>query len=137
MTPPITIFIVDDDEDDREFFIEAVAELNPGIIFRQFNNGQDALQTIQSAKSSLPDLIFLDLNMPRLNGLQCLQQLKHNERSLEIPVVIYTTIKQKEDMEETRKLGAIRYNIKPICPEDLKIKKEIEHVVTALLNRVC
>lgn len=134
MTPPITIFIVDDDEDDREFFIEAVAEINPGIIFREFNNGQDALQAVQSTDTSLPDLIFLDLNMPRLNGLQCLQQFKHNERSSEIPVVIYTTSKQKEDMEETSKSGAMHYIIKPTCPKDLK--KEIEQVLTTLLNTV-
>lgn len=97
MTPPITIFIVDDDEDDREFFIEAVAELNPGIISGSLTTGRMLCKQFQSAKSSLPDLIFLDLNMPRLNGLQCLQQLKHNKRSSEIPVVIYTTIKQKEE----------------------------------------
>ncbi len=132
MAQPIIVFIVDDDEDDRQFLMEVIAQINPRTIFKQFNNGQDALHALEAAEASLPDIIFLDLNMPRLNGRQCLQQLKENKRTSDIPVVIYTTGKKEDDMEEAQKSGSIHYIIKPTCRKDLK--KEIEFVLAEILN---
>jgi CheY-like chemotaxis protein len=133
MTSPITLLIIDDDEDDRQFFLEVVAQINPTIIFTESHNGQEVLHTLDNT-ITLPDVIFLDLNMPRLNGFYWLQQLKKNDRTSAIPVIIYTTSKQKEDMEAAKRLGAEHYIIKPNSTEDLI--KEIEFVLKNILKSV-
>lgn len=70
-----TILIVDDDEDDKEMFIEVVSEIDNSTNCIQASNGYEALEILEK-NISLPDLIFLDLNMPRMNGKQCLQSIK-------------------------------------------------------------
>ncbi len=83
---------------------------------------------------ALRDAIFLDLNMPRLNGFQCLDQLKKNEKTSVIPVIIYTTSKQKGDIEEVRRLGAAHYITKPGCTKD--IVQKIAFVLKNILRKV-
>lgn len=132
MTPPITIFIVDDDDDDRQFLEEVVSQINPYITCTHFNNGQDALQALKFTRASLPRMIFLDLNMPRLNGFHCLEHLKKDKTTAGIPVIIYTTSKQNEHIEETKKSGAAHYIIKPTSRQVLE--QEIIFVFTELSN---
>ena len=74
----------------------------------------------------MPEYIFLDLNMPRMNGKQCLEQIKSESNFNSIPVIIYTTSKAKEDIEETRYLGAHYFLTKPYKYADLK--KAIESI---------
>jgi CheY-like chemotaxis protein len=133
MSSPITLLIIDDDEDDRQFFMEVVEQINPSVISTQSSSGQEALHPLHN-NIALPDAIFLDLNMPRLNGFQFLEQLKKNERTSAIPVIIYTTSKQKEDIEEAKRLGAAHYITKPSCTKDLI--KEIEFVLKNILRNV-
>ena len=71
-----TIMIVDDDDDDRQLFCEAVSEIDIGIKCVDAENGELALKYLQDERYTLPDFIFLDLNMPRLNGKQCLAEIK-------------------------------------------------------------
>jgi len=108
-----SVFIVDDDVDDRELFIEAVAEINPSIQCLSAQDCQEALDKLNDESMPLPDIIFLDLNMPRINGKQCLEQLKASARLCNIPVVIYTTSSLQKDIEETRELGAAHFITKP------------------------
>jgi CheY-like chemotaxis protein len=105
-------FIVDDDVDDIQLFVEAVNEIDSNMGCFTANNGEDALAKLEKLET-LPDIIFLDLNMPKLNGKQCLAQLKSNPRLKDIPVVIYSTSSSEADMEETKKLGASYYLTKP------------------------
>jgi len=114
-----TILIVDDDTDDTELFCETVAEINGAIHCLSAGNGQEALLLLKKTYT-LPDLIFLDLNMPRMNGSQCLKELKANERLREIPVIIYTTSKIKDDMRESMLLGASDFITKPFRTADIK-----------------
>src|SRR5688572_11843036 len=107
------ILIVDDDEDDIELFCDAVKDLDGDIRCISASNGEEALHKLSTENEPLPDYIFLDLNMPRLNGKQCLKRIKGNPRLREIPVIIYSTSKLKEDMEETRQLGAVHFLTKP------------------------
>ena len=106
------IFVIDDDIDDQELFIEAVKEIDAGIQCDCASNGEEALDLLGKA-DTLPDLIFLDLNMPRLNGKQCLERLKSNKDLRNIPVIIYSTSSQENDVRDTLALGAIHFLTKP------------------------
>jgi CheY-like chemotaxis protein len=108
-----TFFIVDDDVDDQELFAEAVSEIDSSIACISVSNGEEALDVLRNRKIELPDMIFLDLNMPRLNGKQCLAELKREKHLKDIPVVIYSTSSEKRDIEETSRLGAAHFLTKP------------------------
>ena len=107
------IFLVDDDIDDQELFMEALQVVDSNIICRTATNGEEALAYLQADLEVYPDFIFLDLNMPRLNGKQCLMALKKNEALRHIPVVIYTTSSQQRDIDEVMALGASHFVTKP------------------------
>ena len=107
------VLIVDDDEDDRDLFCIAVHELEPKINCILARNGEEALQGLQLEKFPKPDLIFLDLNMPRLNGIEFLRELKKDSQLQVIPIVIYTASLQEKDLEEAKELGAEHCFAKP------------------------
>ena len=109
---PQRILLVDDDEDDQLLFLDAIREIDKSIQCSVANDGLDAILFLQT-KSPLPDLVFLDLNMPKMNGYQCLAQIKKEPRFKEIPVVIYTTSKIESDRERTLKMGARYFLTKP------------------------
>lgn len=112
--------IVDDDDDDIELFCEALREIDQKIQCISAANGEEALNKLSKEDALLPDYIFLDLNMPRLNGKQCLRRLKNSLKLRDIPVIIYTTSKLKEDVEETKQLGASSFLTKPNRAKDLR-----------------
>jgi DNA-binding response OmpR family regulator len=107
------ILIVDDDEDDRDLFCEAVRAIDPSIECTEARDAEQALHLLKSSKIFMPDFIFLDLNMPRINGKQCLAELKKSRDLRHIPVIIYTSSKRDADKIETRLLGAAHYISKP------------------------
>lgn len=113
MKSPKHVFIVDDDIDDRDLFIEAVDQIDPSIVCKSAQDGQEALQKLNESNGALPDIIFLDLNMPRINGKQCLEQLKNTDHLKHIPVAIYSTSSFQKDIDETRQLGAEYFITKP------------------------
>jgi CheY-like chemotaxis protein len=117
---PKIIMIVDDDEDDKYFFQAALATIDDGIRCMEARDGAEALEMLKG--NPLPDLIFLDLNMPRLNGKQCLRLLKNTERLKKIPVVIYSTTKRPADEAETKSLGAFYFLTKPTCLSEIAEK---------------
>jgi len=114
-----TFFIVDDDADDQELFIEAVTQVDKSIQCVSISDCEEALSLLKSGSVPLPDVIFLDLNMPRLNGKQCLIELKKESRLRHIPVIIYSTSSEKRDIEETARLGAAHFLTKPNRFEEL------------------
>src|SRR3954447_1638284 len=101
-----TLLIVDDDPDDTQLFCEAVSKINNTFHCYSAATGEEALQLLKSAIVK-PDFIFLDLNMPRMGGKQCLIQLKKDPRFTKIPIVIYSTSKIKEDIEDALRHGAV------------------------------
>ncbi len=123
---PKKILIIDDDPDDIDFFLEAVQSLQKEIECEKAGNGEEALKKLR-ASSQLPDYIFLDLNMPRINGKEFLYELKHEKKLKNIPVVIFSTSGIEADIRETIKMGAKSFIIKPIRVEDLarKISEEL------------
>jgi DNA-binding response OmpR family regulator len=108
-----TLFIIDDDEDDQLFINEAMKDLN--IPFECFyaNNGEVALKQLKDETVPLPDFIFLDLNMPRLNGKECLIEIKKLPKYSGVPLIIYTTSSNQKDKQEIMQLGAHYFLTKP------------------------
>lgn len=111
MTQLKRILLIDDDEDDQVYFRDAVSEIYPDIECRIANNGMEGLKEVDSPAPF--DFIFLDLNMPIMNGFECLEQLKNKTSQKEVPVVIFTTSKNSHDIEKSKELGASLYFTKP------------------------
>mgnify|MGYP001159206704 CR=1 FL=1 len=114
------VFIVDDDVDDREFFCDALREIDESIQCVCAGNGSEAIALLSEPQFTLPDFIFLDLNMPRLGGKQCLSLIKNNHRLSHIPVIIFSTTRQYDEAEEARQLGAAVFLTKPSTYSELK-----------------
>lgn len=115
----MSLLIVDDDADDRTLFTEAVKEVDENIECITANNGQQALDLLKNPLCSLPDLIFLDIRMPRLSGKKCLLEIKKDERLKQIPVIIYTTSREVEESKELKKMGAFHFISKPGNAEEI------------------
>jgi len=109
----INILIIDDDTDDSDFLRDAIQQISPRTNCTIVSSSDEALEGLQTKQIPRPDLIFLDLNMPRINGMQCLGKLKATAGMSEVPVVIYTTSKSHEQNVESLKLGASHFVTKP------------------------
>ncbi|WP_010178282.1 response regulator [Aquimarina agarilytica] len=121
------IVLVDDDEDDRDFFREAIEEIDMDTTLSMFVNGQEFLDHITIPNQKLPQIVFLDLNMPIKNGLECLKEIKENNLLEKLSVAIYSTSSSEEDIERTFVLGANVYINKPNSFK--KLKKAVEEVL--------
>jgi CheY-like chemotaxis protein len=119
MEKNITIFIIDDDEDDKKLFIESAKEVNENISCVTASDGQEALRILKDEHNPLPDYIFLDLRMPRTSGKQCLEEIRKDKRLQHIPVFIYTTSMDVNDSIELKKKGAVHFITKPANPSDI------------------
>jgi CheY-like chemotaxis protein len=106
------ILVADDDVDDIQFFIDAIAQIDAHIECWTAFNGIEALKLLGS-RDTRPDYIFLDLNMPKMDGKQCLRHLKNSPVFHAIPVFIYSTSRRPEDVEELTGLGAAAFIVKP------------------------
>jgi CheY-like chemotaxis protein len=109
-----SIVLVDDDRDDHEIFKAACALLDRTLEVLGFENGEEALQTL-SIMQKPPDMIFLDLNMPRRNGIEVLEELKQSKQLQKIPVVIYSTSFDLRVKDKCESLGAAEIMEKPGC----------------------
>ena len=112
------LFLVDDDTDDHEIFKSALAKVDGDLALLTATNGYEALDVL-SASDTLPDYIFVDLNMPRMGGIQFLKEIKQTETLKHIPVIIYSTSSNPGDIAKTRELGAVSFVTKPSRFSDL------------------
>lgn len=119
MKPKICL-LIDDDEDEHELFGMALDDTNYSIELISSLSSIDALAMLKST-SVLPDFIFLDLNLPNLNGKECLKELKKIGHLQNIPVIIYSTSSYDKDIQESLELGAAHYVTKPPILEDLTL----------------
>jgi len=111
--------IIDDDPDDREFFCDALKEVDKSAICYTHKNGMEAINMLSADDSPVPDFIFLDLNMPVLSGKQCLAALKKIKKLDHSHIIIYTTSKLTDDFSETINMGAMHFLTKPTTFIDL------------------
>lgn len=108
----MVILNVDDDAEDREFFCEALREIDSSIICLLADSGAQALSILQNHQP-LPDYIFLDINMPLMDGKACLKHLKTIPGLKQIPVIMYSTSTDTREIRECYALGAEDFLIKP------------------------
>ncbi len=107
-----TVVLVDDDLDDHEVFRSACSVVDPTIEVTGFESGEHALRSLARFET-LPDMIFLDLNMPRLNGIEVLEAVKAMEKLKSVPVIVYTTSFDSRIKERCEKIGAVDVIEKP------------------------
>jgi len=109
-----SILLVEDDVVDVMSVRRALRELNSNTTLSVAGNGEEALVYLRNLEHPLPGIILLDLNMPRMNGIDVLKILKNDERLRRIPVVILTTSKEEKDRLESFNLSVAGYMIKPV-----------------------
>jgi len=122
------IILADDDEDDRLFFTDAFSELKIKTKVDTFKDGVELMNYLNDPEAILPNVLFLDLNMPKKNGIECLHEIKSNDRFKDIAIAIYSTSSSEEDIEETFVCGANIYIKKP--SDFNTLKKVLSDVVT-------
>jgi CheY-like chemotaxis protein len=106
------LMIVDDDSDDRYLFCKALEQIDLSYHCHEAEHGRDALEQLRRA-TTLPHMIFLDLNMHLMNGWECLTALKRDPLLKNIPVIIYSTSSAEYDIAAAREMGAVYYLTKP------------------------
>jgi len=115
---PISIWMVDDDPDDRMLAQDAFDECRIANPLEILEDG-DALLKRLSTTMHLPDLILLDLNMPRKSGLEALTEIKADLRLRHIPIIVLTTSDSDDDVAAAYQLGASSYITKPVTFDGL------------------
>src|SRR6478609_5560847 len=124
----IHIILADDDEDDRLFFTDAFDELKISTKVQTCNDGVELMNYLNKDDSVLPHVLFLDLNMPMKNGIECLHEIKADKRFDDIIIAIYSTSSSEEHIEETFICGANIYIKKP--SDFSELKRVLSYVVT-------
>ncbi len=109
----LNILLADDDMDDCNFFKDALHALPIKTQLKTVNDGEALMKYLSENSHQLPDVLFLDLNMPRKNGFECLTELKDNGQLIDIPVVIFSTSFPKAIIDKVFKMGANLYIRKP------------------------
>ncbi|MFH6768836.1 response regulator [Gaetbulibacter aquiaggeris] len=127
-TDYIHIILADDDEDDILFFTDAFDELKINTKVNTFKDGEELMNYLNTDKAVMPNVLFLDLNMPKKTGLECLAEIKDNDKMSGIAIAIYSTSASEEDIEKTFVLGANIYIKKPA--DFKKLKKVLSEVVS-------
>lgn len=115
-----SIVLTDDDEDDRFFFQEALDALNFDITYNQFEDGSELMNHLKGSLINLPSLLFLDLNMPKKSGLECLKEIRADEVLKDLFVIIYSTSSSENDILKAYEVGADNYLSKPTSFKNLK-----------------
>lgn len=115
------IFLADDDEDDRLFFEEALKEVCNDAILTVAEDGDELMEILYRPPVPMPDVIFLDLNMPKKNGFECLAEIKNNRTLKNLPIIIFTTSLQEESVRKVYNQGANYYVRKPTDYRQLKL----------------
>jgi CheY-like chemotaxis protein len=124
------IFLADDDEDDCFLFQEALSEISLNTKLATARDGEQLMN--QLGQDGLPDVLFLDLNMPRKDGFQCLVEIRQNEKFTQLPVIIFSTSFQPDVVNRLYENGAQYYIRKPSNFEHFK--KVIQYALSLLIK---
>ena len=107
------ILLADDDEDDRNFFKDALLEVKVKTNVTMVNDGLELMNYLNNPDNLIPNVVFLDLNMPVMSGLDCLIEIRRNKRLRSLAIAIYSTSSSDENIEEAFVKGANIYIKKP------------------------
>jgi len=124
---PFNILLADDDTDDCYFFKVALEELMLSTNLTTVQDGEQLMKLLTKETSGLPDVLFLDLNMPRKNGFECLSEIKLNKRLKPLSVIIFSTSFEHEVVNLLFENGALYFIRKP--SEFSKFKQIIQQTV--------
>lgn len=116
------IILADDDESDRTNFMDAIAESRIKTVVITVKDGIELMDHLGGEDTPIPHLLFLDLNMPRKNGLTCLKEIRQSDKLKDVAVAIYSTSSYDKDIDETFQHGANVYIKKPT---DFKVLKSV------------
>lgn len=128
---PIRILLADDDEDDRHFFERILEEMEINTQLTTVEDGEKLVQYLLKNVGNLPDILFIDFNMPRKNGLQCLSEISVNEKLRHLPVIVYSTSLQEKNANMLYDLGAYYYVRKTDMEE---LKRYVQQILTMMME---
>ena len=131
-TSSTKVLIIDDDRDDCDLFAEALSDLNAETECYCACDGAIGIQKIMEDQIERPDIIFLDINMPVMDGWECLSKLKSSDKHNDIPVIMHTTSSLNADKDQARKLGALCFVTKQ---SDFKILKRMLEIVVNKITK--
>ena len=129
----LQILLVDDDLDDRDIFIWVMRKIYSPSIIATAADGLEALDMLRR-EDYRPDLVFLDLNMPRMNGLDCLRTIRQDDKLNDLAVIIYSTSSNPHDITQSQAAGATDYIVKG--NELATIKRELIQALKKLAPRL-
>ena len=116
----LNVLLADDDLDDYTFFKTALDELPLSTNLKAVQDGQQLMDLLSDETYDLPNVLFLDINMPRKNGFECLYEIKRSERLKDLPVIMFSTSNSRDNMASAFKSGAHVYIRKPGNFQQLK-----------------
>ncbi|HWJ25797.1 MAG TPA: response regulator [Flavisolibacter sp.] len=111
--------LIDNDEDDQEIFLTAIKEINRHIHCRVADSGKMAIEMLADDQLDIPEFIFIDMNMPLMNGKQCLQEIRKLNHLIDTPVYMYSTAADPHSIEEVKNIAATDFIVKPASFKDL------------------
>jgi PleD family two-component response regulator len=114
--------LIDDDLDDQEIFKLCVEKVHQNVNFMGLTESVEAIAMLTANSGYTPDYIFLDVNMPKMNGIQCLSALKQVERLNQCKIFMYSTTSEGELLARSKELGANDFIVKPARTAELKEK---------------
>jgi len=127
---PLNILLADDDADDRHFFDLILKKIPIPTRLATVEDGEKLMTYLSYHLKNLPDVLFLDLNMPRKNGLECLSEIKDDKKLKDLPVVIYSTHKHEKDAKLLYNQGAHYYIQKT---DMIELTKALHYVLNQLV----
>jgi CheY-like chemotaxis protein len=130
----LNILLADDDMDDRMFFEKALSELSVAYHLTVVNDGEELMKYLAENSETLPLLLFLDINMPRKNGIQCLAEIRGDEKLKGLPVVMFSTSNSWETIDRLFKSGANVYIHKP--SDFSQLKQIIHHAIPLAAEKI-
>lgn len=125
----INLLLADDDKDDRLFFDIALREVGIPVRLHTVTDGEKLMTFLSIHIFDLPDVVFLDLNMPRKTGLECLLEIKQDSRLCVMPVVVYSTCVREDIADSLYHMGAHYYIQKTDIPG-------LQNILSVLLRRL-
>ncbi len=128
---PINILIADDDIDDCAFFKEALEEFSLPTQLTAVHDGEQLMRYLYET-NGLPHMLFLDLNMPRKNGFECLSEIKRGKKLKHFPIVIFTTSFEQQVVNQLYQNGALYFIRKP--PAFSQFKKIIHYTISLIMK---
>lgn len=110
---PINILLADDDLDDCEFFQNALKELPISTHLTIVYDGTELMDFLNSNTKNIPDVLFLDINMPRKNGMECLCEIRNELRFIDLPIIMFSTSNSQDKIKQVFRIGGHVYIRKP------------------------